>query len=68
MSYVAEKVDAISVHNGQEKSGAEIAIDVLNELGVEYIFGHTGGAVIPLHVELNMRMEQGRKAPEFVLS
>ena len=67
MSYVVEKVDAISVPTGQEKSGAEIAIDVLNELGVEYIFGHTGGAVIPLHVELNRRMGQEQKAPRFVL-
>ncbi|MCB1821214.1 MAG: acetolactate synthase, large subunit, biosynthetic type, partial [Candidatus Competibacteraceae bacterium] len=49
------------------RSGAEIAIDVLNELGVDYLFGHTGGAVIPLHAELNLRMRQGRKTPRFVL-
>ena len=50
-----------------EQSGAEIAIDVLNELGVEYLFSHTGGAIIPLHAELNLRMRWGRKAPRFVL-
>jgi acetolactate synthase-1/2/3 large subunit len=50
-----------------EKTGAEIAIDVLNELGVEYLFGHTGGAIIPLHTEMNRRMRQGRKTPRFVL-
>ena len=50
-----------------EKTGAEIAIDVLNELGVEYLFGHTGGAIIPLHAEMNRRMRQGRKTPRFVL-
>lgn len=50
-----------------EKTGAEIAIDLLNELGVEYIFGHTGGAIIPLHAEINLRMRQGRKTPRFVL-
>ncbi|MCP5158883.1 MAG: biosynthetic-type acetolactate synthase large subunit [Gammaproteobacteria bacterium] len=49
------------------QSGAGIAIDVLNELGVEYLFGHTGGAVIPLHAELNLRMRQGRKTPRFIL-
>ena len=50
-----------------EKTGAEIAIDVLNELGVEYLFGHTGGAIIPLHAEMNLRMRQGRKTPRFIL-
>ncbi|TVR66271.1 MAG: thiamine pyrophosphate-binding protein, partial [Candidatus Competibacteraceae bacterium] len=49
------------------KSGAEMTIDILNELGVEYLFGHTGGAIIPLHAELNARMRQGRPAPRFVL-
>ncbi len=49
------------------KSGAEMTIDILNELGVEYLFGHTGGAIIPLHAELNARMRQGRIAPRFVL-
>ena len=50
-----------------EKSGAEMTIDILNELGVEYLFGHTGGAIIPLHAELNVRMRQGRSVPRFVL-
>jgi acetolactate synthase-1/2/3 large subunit len=52
---------------GAERSGAEILVDVLNDLDVEYIFGHTGGAVIPIHVELNVRMEKNQKAPRFVL-
>jgi acetolactate synthase-1/2/3 large subunit len=50
-----------------EKTGAEIAIDVLNELDVEYLFGHTGGAIIPLHTEMNRRMRQGQKTPRFIL-
>ncbi len=54
-------------HPQTEKSGAEIVIDVLNEMGVEYLFGHTGGAVIPLHVELNARMKRKQQAPHFVL-
>ena len=67
MSELQEPVAQPEVQTPSEQSGAEIAIDVLNELGVEYLFGHTGGAIIPLHAELNLRMRQGRKAPRFVL-
>lgn len=48
-------------------SGAAVFFDVLTDLGVEVIFGHTGGAVIPLHVELNKRMRRGQPGPRFVL-
>jgi acetolactate synthase-1/2/3 large subunit len=41
--------------------------DVLADLGVDYVFGHTGGAVIPLHVEWNKRMRRGEPCPRFVL-
>ena len=41
-----------------ERTGAQVAIDVLIEQGVKNIFGHTGGAVIPLHVELNYELYQ----------
>ena len=51
----------------QPRTGASIFFDVLVDLGVEYIFGHTGGAVIPLHVELNKRMRRGEKVPRFIL-
>lgn len=40
-----------------EKTGAAIFVDVLNELGVDCIFGHTGGAIIPVHVEFNQRLK-----------
>lgn len=50
-----------------ERSGAGIVIDVLNELGVEHVFGHTGGAVIPIHVEINARMRRGERVPQFIL-
>jgi len=50
-----------------QPTGAAVFFDVLAELGVEAIFGHTGGAVIPLHVELNKRMRRGDPAPRFVL-
>ncbi|HMQ13650.1 MAG TPA: hypothetical protein PKD21_09395, partial [Candidatus Competibacter phosphatis] len=60
MSELQEPVTQPEVQTPSEQSGAEIAIDVLNELGVEYLFGHTGGAIIPLHAELNLRMRQGR--------
>ncbi len=49
------------------RTGAAIFFDVLSALGVEYIFGHTGGAVIPLHVELNKRMKRGESTPRFIL-
>jgi acetolactate synthase-1/2/3 large subunit len=51
----------------QPRTGAEIFFDILTELGVEYIFGHTGGAIIPLHVELNKRLKRRRPVPRFVL-
>ena len=48
-------------------TGAALFFDILTELGVEIIFGHTGGAVIPLHVELNKRLRRGDPCPKFVL-
>lgn len=67
MSSATEKFEYPGNQTDQERSGAQIVIDVLTELDVKYIFGHTGGAVIPLHVELNTRMAEGRKTPKFVL-
>ncbi|MBK5931663.1 biosynthetic-type acetolactate synthase large subunit [Halochromatium salexigens] len=55
--------DSVSLH----PTGAALLFDVLQDLGVEVIFGHTGGAVIPLHVELNKRMRRGEPVPRFVL-
>jgi acetolactate synthase-1/2/3 large subunit len=55
--------DSVSLH----PTGAAVLFDVLMDLGVEVIFGHTGGAVIPLHVELNKRMRRGVPVPRFVL-
>ncbi|MGB8144029.1 MAG: biosynthetic-type acetolactate synthase large subunit [Chromatiaceae bacterium] len=49
------------------QTGASLFFDTLVDLGVEHIFGHTGGAVIPLHVELNKRMRRGQKSPQFIL-
>ena len=49
------------------RTGAALFFDVLTDLGVEYLFGHTGGAVIPLHVELNRRMSRREPVPSFVL-
>ncbi|QGU32824.1 biosynthetic-type acetolactate synthase large subunit [Thermochromatium tepidum] len=48
-------------------TGAALLIDVLNDLGVEILFGHTGGAVIPIHVEINKRLRAGTPVPRFVL-
>jgi hypothetical protein len=49
------------------RTGAAILFDVLNDLGVELIFGHTGGAVIPIHVELNKRLRRKEPAPRFIM-
>ena len=49
------------------RKGAQVLIDILNEYGVDIVFGHTGGAVIPAHAEINRRLEIGKKAPKFIL-
>jgi acetolactate synthase-1/2/3 large subunit len=49
------------------RTGAAVFFDVLTDLGVDYLFGHTGGAVIPLHVELNKRMLRKQPTPRFIL-
>ena len=48
-------------------SGAALLFDTLTELGVDVIFGHTGGAVIPLHVEHNKRLRRGEPCPHFIM-
>jgi len=53
--------------NDASRTGAALFWDVLGKLGVDYLFGHTGGAVIPLHVELNKRMGRGEPGPRFIL-
>ena len=55
------------VSTASPRTGAAVLFDVLSDLGVELIFGHTGGAVIPLHVELNKRMRRGEPVPRFIL-
>jgi len=53
--------------NDSNRTGVVLFWDVLGKLGVDYLFGHTGGAVIPLHVELNKRMSRSEPVPKFVL-
>jgi acetolactate synthase-1/2/3 large subunit len=53
--------------NSLPRTGAAVFFDVLADLEVDYIFGHTGGAVIPLHVELNKRMLRKEPTPRFIL-
>lgn len=57
----------MSVPATSPRTGAAVLFDVLRDLGVEVIFGHTGGAVIPLHVELNKRMRRGEPVPRFIM-
>ena len=44
-----------------EKTGAEIFAETINELEIPFIFGHTGGAIMPLYVELNKRLKKGEE-------
>ncbi len=53
--------------NEKTRKGYEIFVDTLNEFGVEYMFCHTGGAIIPIHVELSKRYEAGLKAPKRIM-
>ena len=48
-------------------TGAALLFDTLTDLGVEVVFGHTGGAVIPLHVEHNKRLRRGDPCPRFIM-
>ncbi len=64
MKSVAEVIPLESI---VERTGAEILLDTLNNQGVEYIFGHTGGVLIPLHEEINRRLQNGEKTPKFIL-
>ena len=38
------------------RTGAGVFADTINELGISYLFGHTGGAIMPMYVELNERL------------
>ncbi|MGD2021158.1 MAG: biosynthetic-type acetolactate synthase large subunit [Thiohalocapsa sp.] len=49
------------------RTGAGVLFDVLHELGVDVIFAHTGGAVIPLHVELNKRLRRRDPVPRVIM-
>ncbi len=48
-------------------SGAAVLFDILQEQGVEVIFAHTGGAVIPLHVEMNRRLRRRQRVPRVIM-
>jgi acetolactate synthase I/II/III large subunit len=50
-----------------KRTGKGVVIDCLNEFETKYIFGHTGAAVIPLHVEMNERMSRNEVVPRFLL-
>ncbi|WP_296896152.1 thiamine pyrophosphate-binding protein, partial [Thiohalocapsa sp.] len=49
------------------RPGAGVLFDVLYELGVDVIFAHTGGAVIPLPVELNKRLRRRDPVPRVII-
>jgi len=49
------------------RTGASIFVDTINELGIPYMFGHTGGAIMPMYVELNERLKRKEKTPEVIM-
>lgn len=49
------------------RKGTAIFVDTLNELGVEYIFGHTGGTVLSVYAEINERMVRKTKTPKVIM-
>ncbi|MDO9529969.1 MAG: biosynthetic-type acetolactate synthase large subunit [Syntrophales bacterium] len=49
------------------RTGAGVFVDTINELGISYLFGHTGGAIMPMYVELNERLTRKEKTPEVIL-
>ncbi|WP_295540235.1 biosynthetic-type acetolactate synthase large subunit [uncultured Thiohalocapsa sp.] len=49
------------------RSGAAVLFDVLLALDVAVVFAHTGGAVIPLHVEMNKRLRRREPVPRMVM-
>ncbi|MFA5855984.1 MAG: biosynthetic-type acetolactate synthase large subunit [Candidatus Pacearchaeota archaeon] len=51
----------------KNRSGAEIFVDTINDLKIDYIFGHTGGAIMPMYVEINKRISRHEKTPEVIM-
>jgi len=49
------------------RTGAGIFVDTINELGISYMFGHTGGAIMPMYVEMNERLKRKEKTPEVIM-
>ena len=49
------------------RTGSEVFVDTINELGFEYLFGHTGGAIMPMYLELNKRLKRKEKTPKVVM-
>jgi acetolactate synthase-1/2/3 large subunit len=52
----------------QERTGADILIETLSELGVEVVFGYPGGAVLPIYDALFKQSERlGDRAIQHIL-
>lgn len=64
-----DKTDGRMKNNLENKvrTGAGIFVDTINELGIPYIFGHTGGAIMPMYVEINERLTRKEKTPEVIM-
>ncbi|HUH65660.1 MAG TPA: biosynthetic-type acetolactate synthase large subunit [Syntrophales bacterium] len=49
------------------RTGAAVFTDTINDLDISYLFGHTGGAIMPMYVELNERVNRKEKTPQVIL-
>src|SRR5271157_3432196 len=49
------------------RTGAAVFADTINDLGISYLFGHTGGAIMPMYFELNERITRKEKTPEVIM-
>jgi len=60
-----DATDATRVHPlaGQRMSGAEIIVQVLEDEGVEVIFGYSGGAILPTYDAIFVHNQSGTRRP-----
>jgi len=64
---IEERVKEKTKRIERERTGAQVVVDVLNEAGVEYIFSHTGGAVIPIEECISKCYDKGIPAPKRIM-
>lgn len=61
---MADDGSRVSAHAGRKMSGADIILSVLNDEGVDTIFGYSGGAILPTYDAIFRFNEERRNEPE----